>query len=30
MPETGKHVYYFSPERTEGDATYRDLLGAPG
>ncbi|MEO2002957.1 MAG: pyruvate, phosphate dikinase, partial [Candidatus Poribacteria bacterium] len=30
MPETGKHVYYFSPERTEGDATYRDLLGGKG
>ena len=30
MPESGKHVYYFSPERTEGDATYRELLGGNG
>ena len=30
MPESGKHVYYFSPERTEGDATYRELLGGKG
>ena len=30
MPESGKHVYYFSPERTEGDATFRELLGGKG
>jgi len=30
VPESGKHVYYFSPERTEGDATYRELLGGKG
>ncbi len=30
MPESGKHVYYFSPERTEGDATFKELLGGKG
>jgi pyruvate, orthophosphate dikinase len=30
VPESGKHVYYFSPERTEGDATFKELLGGKG